>query len=243
MTGIRRQQLGHRATAMITTAVHSEQEELPHPCCYPSDATSAPTHNPKTIWADWLCGDHKPLHRRRLLGEFAAGIATDGTVVEKCFLCSVKVLGEGVDTKNCDSVYWADLRGSMPDLVQAVGRALRMQPGEGKMASLVVPVLLGPGETADNMLTSRAFGGLAKLLEALRAHDARIMESLAEQQAPSRYKPVAKDDSGKSTDGSGEGSGGVSAPAEALLKFSTPRDPAALAAFNNLRVLNPEHEH
>lgn len=204
---------------------------------------SDPELYPKTIWAHWLCGDHKPLHRRRLLGEFAAGIATDGTVVEKCFLSSVKVLGEGVDTKNCDSVYWADVRGSMPDLVQAVGRALRMQPGEGKVASLVVPVLLGPGETADNMLTSRAFGGLAKLLEALRAHDARIVESLAEQQAPSRYKPVSKDDSGKSTGGSGKGSGGVSALAKALLKFSTPRDPAALAAFINLRVLNPEHEH
>ncbi|MEE1931186.1 Helicase associated domain protein [Streptomyces sp. TRM 70351] len=204
---------------------------------------SDPELYPKTIWADWLCGDHKPLHRRRLLGEFAAGIATDGTVVEKCFLCSVKVLGEGVDTKHCDSVYWADVRGSMPDLVQAVGRALRMQPGEGKVASLVVPVLLGPGETADNMLTSRAFGGLAKLLEALRAHDARIVETLAEQQAPSRYKPVSKDESGKSTGGSSEGSGGVSAPAKALLKFSTPRDPAALAAFINLRVLNPEHEH
>ncbi|MEU2732522.1 Helicase associated domain protein [Streptomyces griseoviridis] len=204
---------------------------------------SDPELYPKTIWADWLCGDHKPLHRRRLLGEFAAGIATDGTVVEKCFLCSVKVLGEGVDTKNCDSVYWADVRGSMPDLVQAVGRALRMQPGEGKVASLVVPVLLGPGETADNMLTSRAFGGLAKLLEALRAHDARIVESLAEQQAPSRYKPVSKDASGKSAGRSGEGSGGVSGPAKALLKFSTPRDPAALAAFINLRVINPEHEH
>ncbi|MFE0686432.1 Helicase associated domain protein [Streptomyces sp. NPDC058961] len=204
---------------------------------------SDPELYPKTIWANWLCGDHKPLHRRRLLGEFATGIATDGAVVEKCFLCSVKVLGEGVDTKNCDSVYWADVRGSMPDLVQAVGRALRMQPGEGKVASLVVPVLLGPGETADNMLTSRAFGGLAKLLEALRAHDARIVESLAEQQAPSRYKPVSKEESGKSTGGSGEGSGDVSAPAKALLKFSTPRDPAALSAFINLRVLNPEHEH
>ncbi|GHH57946.1 DEAD/DEAH box helicase [Streptomyces candidus] len=204
---------------------------------------SDPELYPKTTWANWLCGDHKPLHRRRLLGEFAAGIATDGTVVEKCYLSSVKVLGEGVDTKNCDSVYWADVRGSMPDLVQAVGRALRMQPGEGKMASLVVPVLLGPGETPDNMLTSRAYNGLARLLEALRAHDARIVEALAEQQAPSRYTPVAKDDNGKSTGGSGAGSRGVSAPARALLKFSTPRDPAALAAFINLRVLNPEHEH
>ncbi|MEE1758156.1 DEAD/DEAH box helicase [Streptomyces sp. SP18BB07] len=197
---------------------------------------------PKVIWADWLCGEHKPLHRRRRLGEFAAGVAADGTVVEKCFLCSVKVLGEGVDTKHCDSVYWADVRGSMPDLVQAVGRALRMQPGEGKVASLVVPVLLGPGETADNMLTSRAFGGLAKLLEALRAHDARVVEQLAQQQAPSAYKPVQKAAQGQ--DGRGEGkSGGPSAPARRLLKFSTPRDPAQLAAFINLRVLNPEHEH
>ncbi|MGW3660848.1 Helicase associated domain protein [Streptomyces sp. NPDC005151] len=203
---------------------------------------SDPELYPATIWADWLCGEHKPLHRRRVLGEFADGIATDGTVVEKGYLGSVKVLGEGVDTKNCDSVYWADVRGSMPDLVQAVGRALRMQPGEGKMASLVVPILLGPGETADNMLTSRAFGGLAKLLEALRAHDARIVETLAEQQAPSRYKPVHEREKGERGEGAGDG-GGVSAPAKALLKFSTPRDPAALAAFINLRVLNPEHEH
>ncbi|GAA5705951.1 hypothetical protein Save01_06805 [Streptomyces avermitilis] len=203
---------------------------------------SDPELYPATIWADWLCGDHKPLHRRRLLGEFAAGIATDGTVVEKCFLCSVKVLGEGVDTKNCDSVYWADVRGSMPDLVQAVGRALRMQPGEGKMASLVVPVLLGPGETADNMLTSRAYGGLAKLLEALRAHDTRVVEQLAEQQAPSRVRGVQSRSGGQEGGGEGDGSG-PSAPARQLLKFSTPRDPAQLAAFINLRVLNPEHEH
>ncbi|MGW2010322.1 Helicase associated domain protein [Streptomyces nigrescens] len=203
---------------------------------------SDPELYPRRIWADWLYGNHKPLHRRRVLREFADGIATDGTVVEKAYLGSVKVLGEGVDTHNCDSVYWADVRGSMPDLVQAVGRALRMQPGEGKVASLVVPVLLGPGETADNMLTSKAYGGLAKLLEALRAHDARVVEALAEQQAPSRYKPVQKDSEGKKQGGEG-GDGGPSTPAKALLKFSTPRDPAQLAAFINLRVLNPEREH
>ncbi|MFJ2925584.1 Helicase associated domain protein [Streptomyces massasporeus] len=196
---------------------------------------------PKTIWADWLCGDHKPNHRRRVLEEFAAGVATDGTVVEKGFLGSVKVLGEGVDTKNCDSVYFADVRGSMPDLVQAVGRALRMQPGDGKVASLVVPVLLGPGETPDNMLTSRAYGGLAKLLEALRAHDARVVEQLAEQQARSRVRGV-QSRSGEQ-EGESDRSDRMSVPARELLKFSTPRDPAQLAAFINLRVLNPEHAH
>ncbi|MEU9587098.1 DEAD/DEAH box helicase [Streptomyces werraensis] len=200
---------------------------------------------PRTIWADWLCGDHKPGHRRRVLGEFAAGIAADGTVVEKGFLGSVKVLGEGVDTRNCDSVYFADVRGSMPDLVQAVGRALRMQSGEGKVASLVVPVLLGPGETADNMLTSRAFGGLAKLLEALRAHDARVVEQLAEQQARSSVRGVQSRSGGPEGEaaGSDRSDRGLSVPARQLLKFSTPRDPAQLAAFIDLRVINPEHAH
>ncbi|MFJ6558242.1 Helicase associated domain protein, partial [Streptomyces luteogriseus] len=199
---------------------------------------------PKTIWVNWLCGDHKPGHRRRVLTEFADGIATDCTVVEKGYLGSVKVLGEGVDTKNCDSVYFADVRGSMPDLVQAVGRALRMQPGEGKVASLVVPVLLGPGETADNMLTSRAYGGLAKLLEALRAHDARVVEQLAEQQAQSRSRGVQSRSGGEEGEGATrDRSDRLSVPARELLKFSTPRDPAQLAAFINLRVLNPEHAH
>ncbi|MGW5331061.1 Helicase associated domain protein [Streptomyces sp. NPDC004014] len=202
---------------------------------------------PREVWANWLCGEHKPHHRRRVLDEFSQGIAADGTVVEKTFLGSVRVLGEGIDTSHCDSVYFADVRGSMPDLVQAVGRALRVQPGEGKIASLVVPVLLGPGETVDSMLTSRAFGGLARLLEALRAHDARVVEALAEPQARSRVRGVqtrSADENDESREDSDAGEqGGLSVPARELLKFSTPRDPAQLAAFITLRVLNPEHTH
>lgn len=181
---------------------------------------------PREVWADWLCGQHTAAHRRRVLDTFA-----DDRVAEKAFLGSVRVLGEGVDTKECDSVFWADVRGSMPDLVQAVGRALRIRPGEGKVASLVVPVLLGPGDRPEEMLTSRAYGDLARLLEALRAHDTRLVESLAQPQAPSRAP------------GSTASGGGLSGGAESLLSFSTPRDPALLAAFVRLRVLNPEHEH
>ncbi|MFG2874907.1 Helicase associated domain protein [Streptomyces sp. NPDC048337] len=182
---------------------------------------------PRTVWADWLSGQHSAAHRRRVLGAFA-----DDRIAEKAFLGSVRVLGEGVDTKECDSVYWADVRGSMPDLVQAVGRALRIRPGEGKVASLVVPVLLEPGETPESMLTSRAYGDLARLLEALRAHDSRLVEALAQPQAPSR-----------TASGEAPPASGVRGAAQALLSFSTPRDPALLAAFVRLRVLHPEREH
>ncbi|MFK0043747.1 Helicase associated domain protein [Streptomyces sp. NPDC090741] len=187
---------------------------------------------PRTVWADWLCGQHTAAHRRRVLAEFAADGGAD-----KAFLGSVRVLGEGVDTKECDSVFWADVRGSMPDLVQAVGRALRIQPGEGKVASLVVPVLLGPDESAESMLTSRAYGDLARLLEALRAHDTRLVESLAQPQAPSRPRAGSEAVAGAGAEA------GMRAGARALLSFSTPRDPALLAAFIRLRVLHPEREH
>lgn len=100
---------------------------------------------------------------------------------------------------------------ALPPL-SSTGWPLRPPSRPWKKCSLVVPVLLGPGETADNMLTSRAYGGLAKPLEALRAHDARIVETLAEQQAPSRYKPVSKDESGKSTGQGAVGAPGASAP-------------------------------
>ncbi|MET9699386.1 Helicase associated domain protein [Streptomyces sp. NPDC006529] len=184
---------------------------------------------PRTVWADWLGGQHPAAHRRRVLDAFAAD-----RIAEKAFLGSVRVLGEGVDTKECDSVFWADVRDSMPDLVQAVGRALRIRPGEGKVASLVVPVLLEPGETPETMLTSRAYGSLARLLEALRAHDSRLVESLAQPQRPSRT-PAPPAAAGAP--------GAPGAAARALLSFSTPRDPALLAAFVRLRVLHPEHEH
>lgn len=189
---------------------------------------------PGAVWAQWLCGEHKVAHRRRVLEEFSSQCAVDGSVWERCVLSSVRVLGEGVDTPGCDAVVFADVRGSVPDVVQAVGRALRMQPGEGKVASLVVPVFLGPGEEPDEMLASKAYEDLAKLLTALRAHDAEAVEQLAVPQAASRVVAA----SGVA----GAGGSEVGSAAQGLLSFSTRRDPAQLAAFISARVLRPEGE-
>ncbi|MFJ4851439.1 Helicase associated domain protein [Streptomyces sp. NPDC088733] len=193
---------------------------------------------PGSVWAQWLYGEHKPSYRRRVLGEFTAGATAEGAVMERCVLASVRVLGEGVDTKNCDAVVFADVLGSTVDIVQAVGRALRMQPGEGKVASLVVPVFLSPGEEPDDMLSSRSYEGLIKVLTALRAHDTEAVEQLATPQAASRRAAAPA-----GAAGGGQGAvGGVSAPAGGLLAFSAPRNPAQLAAFISLRVLQPETE-
>ncbi|MGW4784892.1 Helicase associated domain protein [Streptomyces sp. NPDC004230] len=222
--------------------------------------------HPDTVWSSWLSGDHKADHRSRTLGAFGAD--REGPA----FLCSVKVLGEGVDTRECDAVFFADVRGSMPDLVQAVGRSLRMHPGEGKLATIAVPVILGVGEAPDDLLTSSSYAPLAKLLTALRAHDSRIVEALASTSDPSRPSPVdeAASDDELPDDEVGEGSYeddevtgdgyadaefgedmqetdadgvDVSGPLRGLLSFSTAHDPRQIAAFIGMRVLNPEKVH
>lgn len=188
---------------------------------------------PEAVWADWLCGEHRAVHRRRVLETFSAGVVQDA-VMELCVLSSARVLGEGVDTATCDAVVFVDARGSTPDVVQAVGRALRMQPGEGKVASLVVPVFLEPGEEPDEMLASRSYTHLVKVLTALRAHDTEAVEQLAVPQSPSRQAASA----------AGGTAGGVaSGAAQGLLRFSTARDPVHLAAFIRARVLRPEGEY
>ncbi|MEU9015769.1 Helicase associated domain protein [Streptomyces sp. NPDC048479] len=154
--------------------------------------------------------------------------------------------GEGVDTRECDAVVFADVRGSMPDLVQAVGRALRMHPGEGKIATLVVPAFLAPGE-GGTPCSPPAYNGLAKLLSALRAHDARI-EKVTEPGTPRTHVPEPRDESRDWDDdldqeADGEEAATVSRPAKGLLRFSAPRDARQLAAFIELRVLNSERVH
>ncbi|MFG3026912.1 Helicase associated domain protein, partial [Streptomyces sp. NPDC048254] len=205
------------------------------------------------VWSAWLYGEHAPAHRRQVLEEFASdylqGAGLDGTDVraELRVLSSVRVLGEGVDTAECDAVLFADARGSMVDIVQMVGRALRMRPGVGKLATLIVPVFLGEDEDANELLTSDAYGTLAKILGALQAHDTDTIEALADPRVRNaRPEPDADDDRDQDDDREGDGDDDredvarVGAAAAGVLRFSEERDPAALAQFVRLRVIDPE---
>ncbi|MCX4851693.1 helicase-related protein [Streptomyces sp. NBC_00893] len=152
-------------------------------------AEDAPETYPpaEQVWADWLYGEHSPTHRRHVLDEFASHFV-DGTSDIRAalrVLSSVKVLGEGVDTAECDAVLFAKARGSVVDIAQMVGRAPRTRPGRGKLATLIVPVFFGPGESGDEMVTSDAYKTLSKVLGALRAHDTDTIEALADSRVRS----------------------------------------------------------
>ncbi|MGQ4347504.1 Helicase associated domain protein [Streptomyces sp. SAS_275] len=204
------------------------------------------------VWANWLYGEHPPLHRRRVLDEFASDLLGapefDGRDVPAALrvLSSVRVLGEGVDTAACDAVLFADARGSMIDIVQMVGRALRMQPGTGKLATLIVPVFLGPDEDPNDMLTSNSLNTLAKVLGALRAHDTETIEALADPRIRNNRPGAEQGDAEVEFEGEdddqerGENTARVSGAAAGVLRFSEERDPFALTQFVRLRIIDPE---
>lgn len=91
-----------------------------------------------------------------------------------------------MDIRAVDSVALLDPKGAPHDIVQAIGRALRQKPGQGKLASLIVPVFLQPGESPEDMFTSGSYRPLVKVLEGLRAHDEEAVELLAIPQEPQR---------------------------------------------------------
>ncbi|MFK4103254.1 Helicase associated domain protein [Streptomyces sp. NPDC019531] len=187
-----------------------------------------PETYPKRIWADWLCGEHVPERRREVLGAF-------GTTAQRAVLSNCRVLGEGVDIRAVDSVALLDPKGAPHDIVQAIGRALRQKPGQGKLASLIVPVFLQPGEQPEDMFTSGSYRPLVKVLEGLRAHDEEAIELLAIPQEP--QKDVAQPSVNIGTPPE-EGE----AESRLLLRFAAPRDPVMVADWVSFNVIDTERQ-
>ncbi len=77
------------------------------------------------------------------------------------------------------AVAFMDPKFSIVEIVRAIGRALRQNPGEGRTATVIVPVFLAPGERPDDMLVSDSYHPLVRTLHALAAHDARVLDMLA----------------------------------------------------------------
>uniref|UniRef100_UPI002811F956 helicase associated domain-containing protein n=1 Tax=Streptomyces alfalfae TaxID=1642299 RepID=UPI002811F956 len=208
---------------------------------------------PDRVWSAWLCGDHLVSERREVLRQFANGIDAAGRRVHRAFLASVRVLGEGVDItgeRGVEAVCFADTRGSQVEIVQNIGRALRLnRDGSTKVARIIVPVFLEPGEDPTDMVASASFKPLVAVLQGLRSHDERLVEQLASRALTSgkRKVHVRRDEDGRIVGAGGEGDGedqedddSQAAAEAALLHFSSPRDATTIAAFLRTRVYRPE---
>ncbi len=187
-----------------------------------------PERFPKEVWSGWLRGEHEAAYRAQVLGEF-------GRTARRAVLSNCRVMGEGVDCPAVDAVAALDPKGSPVDIVQMIGRALRQRPNAGKVASIIVPVFLGPdeGKGDEDMWTSASYKPLVKILQGLRAHDERAVEMLAipqentERQESAWVGPEPEEGEEES---------------RMLLRFSSPKSAAAVANLVRYQVLDTERE-
>ena len=89
-------------------------------------------------------------------------------------ITNVKVLSEGVDVPSLDAVLFLSARNSEVDVVQSVGRVMRLAPGK-KYGYLIIPVVVPSDVEADAALNdNERYKVVWTVLNALRADDDRF---------------------------------------------------------------------
>lgn len=91
---------------------------------------------------------------------------------DKSIICSSRVLNEGVNIPIVDSVCFVDARESTIDIIQCIGRCLRLCDGK-MMAYVIVPIFI---ENFDDNFDKSKFGNVMTILRALKNTDQGIIE-------------------------------------------------------------------
>ncbi|MEZ2338558.1 type ISP restriction/modification enzyme [Mucilaginibacter sp. RCC_168] len=108
--------------------------------------------------------------RDELLGWLKAEAAPN----ECRILTNVRCLSEGVDVPSLDAVMFLSARNSQVDVVQSVGRVMRLSPGK-KYGYIIIPVVVPSTVKAEVALNdNERYKVVWTVLNALRAHDDRF---------------------------------------------------------------------
>lgn len=97
---------------------------------------------------------------------------------DKALITNARCLTEGVDVPGIDAVLFADPRKSTVDIVQAVGRALRIS--EGKLHGYVIVPVITECDTLNSLEDMNNYQSIIDVLRALAANDERIIEYFKE---------------------------------------------------------------
>ena len=126
------------------------------------------------------------LHAQHVSGKMSAGKrgtylqelsnVSDG---ERRVLSNARCLSEGVDVPSIDGVAFIEPRRSQVDVVQAVGRAIRLS-GDKKIGTIVLALFIGDGDDPIECIDQSDFKAIGQVLQALRDHDDTLAEELDE---------------------------------------------------------------
>jgi superfamily II DNA or RNA helicase len=130
-------------------------------------------HRPSSnLWADHVSGEMPTIARRQKLKRLK-NVRKD----EIGLLSNARCLSEGVDVPALDGVVFIDPRSSEIDIIQSVGRAIRLSENK-TIGTIVIPVFIGQTDNAEEALGSSDFKPIWDVLEALKSHDNRLSDEL-----------------------------------------------------------------
>ncbi|MCH0557751.1 DEAD/DEAH box helicase [Streptomyces sp. MUM 16J] len=115
-------------------------------------------------------GTFNTLQRNRLLD----WLKQDPGQNQARILSNARCLSEGVDVPSLDAVLFLHPRNSVVDVVQSVGRVMRLAPGKN-YGYIILPVAIPAGMSPEAALQkNERFKTVWQVLQALRAHDDRF---------------------------------------------------------------------
>jgi hypothetical protein len=120
------------------------------------------------LWAEHVSGEMPTIVRRQRLKRLK-NVGKDETGL----LSNARCLSEGVDVPALDGVAFIDPRSSEIDIIQSVGRAIRLSKNK-TMGTIVIPVFIEQTEDAETALEASEFKPIWDVLEALKSHDDRL---------------------------------------------------------------------
>lgn len=130
-------------------------------------------HRPSgTLRTDFVSGD-MPASKRKLKLDQLKALNAD----ERAVLSNARCLSEGVDVPSLDGVAFVDPRSSQVDIIQAVGRAIRLSPNK-KVGTIILPVFIAAGQDAEEAIEASHFKPIWGVLNALKAHDDELAAEL-----------------------------------------------------------------
>ncbi|MEU0187075.1 DEAD/DEAH box helicase family protein [Streptomyces sp. NPDC006207] len=180
---------------------------------------------PDSLWARAI--HQRTPDRHQLLDEFGADLVQAALKV----LANSRLLGEGYNAPTVDGLVFASPKGSVTDVVQALGRAVRLHPTSTDKATLIVPIYLAPGEDPTDLMQTDAYRPLYEILLALRSHDLRIADRLPTTElkaTPGQDEPETEP--GEATYPGG-GAAGTGEAAEEKVAAPLPTQPAGEPPF------------
>jgi hypothetical protein len=124
------------------------------------------------LWSDFASGEMTAGERHIRLRHLNR--LDDG---ERGLLANARCLAEGVDLPTLDGVAFIDPRRSEVDIVQAVGRAIRLTDDK-LVGTIVIPVFIDTDADPEKALNDSVFKPVWDVVKALRAHDEELGEQI-----------------------------------------------------------------